>query len=85
MEINPSSNIYEGDRLNVVCTIENLTLSSKNTNLYLSQGTHLLSSGDVSVNHSVIALANQPGEFECRLELGSIVKVVNKTVSVTGE
>lgn len=84
LEISPQYKIYEGDQLNILCTISNFLNS---THLYLNQGTRLLGSGTTKINHSMVALAQDPGEFECRLEIGNVklVKVVNKTVSVTGE
>ncbi|XP_026215702.1 platelet endothelial cell adhesion molecule isoform X3 [Anabas testudineus] len=83
MEIHPPSNIFEGDQLNISCTVRNSHSSFERINLYLSQGTHLLSSGNTEVNRRLTAEANRPGDFECRLETGNIEKVVNQTVSVT--
>ncbi|XP_074521518.1 platelet endothelial cell adhesion molecule isoform X2 [Halichoeres trimaculatus] len=83
LEIIPPYQIFEGDHLTISCTITNFQLSQGSTHLYLSQGTKLLSTGTSQVNHSMIALAKDPGEFECRLEMGKIVKVDTKTVAVT--
>ncbi|CAJ1053095.1 platelet endothelial cell adhesion molecule isoform X2 [Xyrichtys novacula] len=83
LEIFPSHKIYEGDRLTISCTITNSRYNFENVQLYLSQGVRLLSSGDSKVNHSMVALAQDPGEFECRLEIGNVVKVDKKNVSVT--
>uniref|UniRef100_A0A3Q3VZS2 Ig-like domain-containing protein n=1 Tax=Mola mola TaxID=94237 RepID=A0A3Q3VZS2_MOLML len=83
MEIAPQYRIYEGDRLSITCTISNYLHSSQSIQLYLSQGTRLLSHGDTRVNHSMEALAKDPGEFECKLEVGNVVKVAKKTISVT--
>lgn len=85
MEIAPQYRIYEGDRLSITCTISKSLYSSQSIHLYLSQGTRLLSHGDTRVNHSMEALAKDPGEFECKLEMGNVVKVAKKTISVTGE
>ncbi|XP_029292437.1 platelet endothelial cell adhesion molecule isoform X2 [Cottoperca gobio] len=83
LEIFPKSKIYEGDQLVILCTIRNVSHSTESSNLYLSQGNQLLSSGYPKVNHSMIALAKDLGEFECRLEMGYIVKGDSKAVSVT--
>ncbi|XP_029917895.1 platelet endothelial cell adhesion molecule isoform X4 [Myripristis murdjan] len=83
LEIFPEYNIYEGDRLDISCTIRNSPYSSQAVNLFLSQGTQLLSNGNSKVNYSMIALAKDSGEFECRLEMGNVVKVATKMVSVT--
>ncbi|XP_041820625.1 platelet endothelial cell adhesion molecule isoform X4 [Chelmon rostratus] len=82
LEIVPQYKIYEGDQLAISCTVSNFLHSSENVHLYLSQGTRLLSIGDTKVNHSMVAQAKDPGEFECRLEMGNVVKVTTKTVSV---
>ncbi|XP_044044731.1 platelet endothelial cell adhesion molecule isoform X3 [Siniperca chuatsi] len=82
LEIFPQYKIYEGDQLVILCTISNSRHSSKNITLDLTQGPKLLGRGDNKVNHSMVAVAKDPGEFECRLEIGELVKVATKTVSV---
>ncbi|KAM9818803.1 platelet endothelial cell adhesion molecule isoform 2-T2 [Syngnathus typhle] len=84
LEIFPYSNIYEGDTIDITCTIRNLMPDMHgNVHLYLSRGTQLLSRGDTNVNHSMIALAKDSEEFECRLEMGNVVKVDTKKILVT--
>ncbi|XP_037115282.1 platelet endothelial cell adhesion molecule isoform X5 [Syngnathus acus] len=83
LKIFPYSNIYEEDTIDM-CTIRNLMPGMHgNVHLYLSGGTQLLSSGDTNVNHSMIALAKDSEEFECRLEMGNVVKVDTKKILVT--
>ncbi|XP_070769805.1 platelet endothelial cell adhesion molecule isoform X3 [Enoplosus armatus] len=83
IEIFSQHKIYEGDQLVILCTISNFPRSSESVRLDLTQGTQLLGRGDTKVNHSMVALAKDPGEFECRLEMGHVVKVAKKTISVT--
>ncbi|XP_078146433.1 platelet endothelial cell adhesion molecule isoform X3 [Centroberyx gerrardi] len=83
LEIIPQQNVYEGDQLGLSCTVRNFQRTSQSISLYLSQGTQLLSIGTTKVNHSMVALAKDSGEFECRLEMGNVVKVATKAVSVT--
>ncbi|XP_034393347.1 platelet endothelial cell adhesion molecule isoform X2 [Cyclopterus lumpus] len=84
LEILPQSpKIYEGDQLFISCTVRNALHTFKSIHLYLSQGNKLLSRGDTKVNHSSVALAKDPGDFECRLEMGDVVKIDTKTISVT--
>ncbi|KAF3851894.1 hypothetical protein F7725_005249 [Dissostichus mawsoni] len=83
LSIFPKSKIYEGDKLDIFCSVNNLLRSSESINLYLSQGSQLLSSGYSTVNHSMVALAKDSGEFECRLEIGNVIKCDTKAVSVT--
>ncbi|KAM7418466.1 hypothetical protein PAMA_015877 [Pampus argenteus] len=84
LEISPTHKAYEGDILHISCSIMNFQYGSQTINLYLSQGTQLLSSGDnkTKVNHSMVVLAKDSGEFECRIEMGNVVKVATKTISV---
>ncbi|XP_060950676.1 platelet endothelial cell adhesion molecule-like isoform X2 [Limanda limanda] len=85
LEILPQSEVYEGDQLNISCTIRmllNISVSSP-PDLYLVQGTRALSSGLTKVNHSMVALAEDPGDFECKLEIGHVIKVTTKMVPVT--
>ncbi|XP_022595685.1 platelet endothelial cell adhesion molecule-like isoform X2 [Seriola dumerili] len=83
LEIFPQSNIYEGDHLNILCTTRNRLESSEEVHLYLSHGTKLLSRGETKVNHSMVALAEDPGEFECSEEIKKVIKATTKTISVT--
>ncbi|XP_033985177.1 platelet endothelial cell adhesion molecule isoform X3 [Trematomus bernacchii] len=83
LEIFPESKIYEGDKLNIFCSAKSKLRSSESIYLYLSHGNQLLSSGYSTVNHSMVALAKDPGEFECRFEMGNVVKFDTKAVSVT--
>ncbi|XP_031723034.1 platelet endothelial cell adhesion molecule isoform X3 [Anarrhichthys ocellatus] len=83
LEIFPQTKIYEGDQLFISCTVRNALHTLKSSHLYLSRGNQLLSRGDTKVNHSSVALAKDPGEFECRLEMGDVVKFDTKTISVT--
>ncbi|XP_030001486.1 platelet endothelial cell adhesion molecule isoform X3 [Sphaeramia orbicularis] len=83
LEIFPLQDIYEGDRLDIFCTVKNVPRNTNNLDVYLSQGDQLLSSGITEANHSMTALAKDSGEFECRLQMGHVVKPVSKKVSVT--
>ncbi|XP_051802318.1 platelet endothelial cell adhesion molecule isoform X4 [Acanthochromis polyacanthus] len=84
LEISPQYSIFEGDRLNIFCSIQTSQRSTEKMFLYLSEGTSLLSSGAKKVNHSMVALAKTGGlMLECRMEMGHLVKTANKTLPVT--
>ncbi|XP_054460964.1 platelet endothelial cell adhesion molecule isoform X2 [Anoplopoma fimbria] len=83
LEILPQSRIYEGDQLYISCSIRSGMRGFQNTDVYLSQGDQLLSSGHTKVNHSKVALAKDPGKFECTLHMGKVRKSDTKTISVT--
>ncbi|KAM6940478.1 platelet endothelial cell adhesion molecule [Xenentodon cancila] len=83
MEITPDYNIYEGDPLNITCTVKNVLHSSEDMMLLLIQDTEILSRGTTSINHSIIAQATAPYlNLECRLSVRNVEKVNKKTVSV---
>lgn len=74
--------IYEGDQLDISCTINNSMHNSGNSQLFLTQGEELLKTGSTSISHSKVALAKDQ-KFECTLDMGNIRKVDTKMVSVT--
>ncbi|XP_062420596.1 platelet endothelial cell adhesion molecule isoform X2 [Pungitius pungitius] len=83
LEILPHSTIYEGDKLSISCTAKNLLPTYEGVHFYLSRGNQLLSRGDTEVNYSSIALAEDIRDFECRLEVGDVVKSDTGRISVT--
>lgn len=85
LEVSPEDKIFEGDPLTIRCSVNTLQELPGRVELYLSQGTQLLSHGATSINHSMMALTQQPAELECKLEMGNVVKVAKKTMSVIGE
>lgn len=85
LEVTPERQIFEGDPLAVQCSISSRQQLPGGVELYLSQGSRLLSHGAPSINHSMTALAQQPPELECKLEMGRVVKVAKKAISVVGE
>lgn len=85
LEIAPQQKIYEGDQLAITCSVNRSQYSTEPVHLFLNRGTKILRSGLNKVNHSIVARASDPAKFECELELGKLVKVTSKTISVTGE
>ncbi|KAK2815612.1 hypothetical protein Q5P01_026079 [Channa striata] len=83
LKIFPQSKVFEGDRVNISCSVLTSIHSSQPVQLYLSQGNTLLTNGVNEVNHSIVALAKDPGDLECRLEMGGVTKVANESLFVT--
>ncbi|XP_061581034.1 platelet endothelial cell adhesion molecule isoform X2 [Cololabis saira] len=84
LEITPKNNIYEGDPLNITCTVKNGLRSSENTELLLIQNDKILSKGTTSISYSGIAQATAPDlNFVCKLKVRKVVKADKDTVSVT--
>lgn len=77
--------VYEGDQLNILCKVNGLQHSDESVRLLLIQGIQILSSGLTNVSHSMVAQANYAEEFECKFEMGNVVKTATKTISVIGE
>ncbi|XP_036965679.1 platelet endothelial cell adhesion molecule isoform X7 [Acanthopagrus latus] len=82
LDINPENDVYEGDQLNILCKVINSEHSHESVRLLLIQGTQILRSGVTNVSHSMVAQANDPEEFECKLEMGNVVKTATKRISV---
>ncbi|KAM8772648.1 platelet endothelial cell adhesion molecule isoform 3-T4 [Acanthopagrus schlegelii] len=82
LDIDPENDVYEGDQLNILCKVINFEHSHESVRLLLIQGTQILSSGVTNVSHSMVAQANDPEEFECKLEMGNVVKTATKRISV---
>lgn len=86
LKISPQDNVYEGDTVNITCSVSNVTKDYQAGELLLSQDTELLKSGKTSIHVNWTAHARTPMlTIKCRLYLRDVVKVVNKTVSVSGE
>ncbi|XP_028262378.1 platelet endothelial cell adhesion molecule isoform X3 [Parambassis ranga] len=84
LKVSPQSMIYEGDRLNISCSVRGYLPSSESIELHLSRENDLLSTGYSEISHSMLAPANVPElRFECRLTSGNVVKVVTNNVPVT--
>lgn len=86
LKISPQDNVYEGDTLNITCSVSNVTKDHQAGELFLSQDTELLKSGRTSIHVNWTAHARTPMlTIKCLLYLRDVEKVVNKTVSVSGE
>ncbi|XP_014849178.1 PREDICTED: platelet endothelial cell adhesion molecule-like isoform X2 [Poecilia mexicana] len=83
LKISPQDNVYEGDTLNITCSVSNSTKGYQAGELFLSQDTELLKSGETSIHVNWTAHARTPVlTIRCQLDLGDVEKVVSKTVSV---
>lgn len=75
--------IIEGDNLDISCSVSGNLQNSSGLKVYLSKGQNLLSTGQSKANHSMRALAEHSGEFECSLEMGNVVKRATENVTIT--
>ncbi|XP_027138906.1 platelet endothelial cell adhesion molecule isoform X3 [Larimichthys crocea] len=84
LDISPQHNIYEGDQIDITCSVINFPQRSYKSNLYLSQGDKILKVEEkTTFTHSMIIKAKDSVLFECGLEMGNVKKVTTKKVSVT--
>ncbi|XP_071032778.1 platelet endothelial cell adhesion molecule isoform X2 [Oncorhynchus clarkii lewisi] len=77
------SMIIEGDNLDISCSVSGNLQNSSGLKVFLSKGPTLLSSGQSKANHSMRALAEHSGEFQCSLEVGNVVKRATEDVRIT--
>ncbi|XP_014895589.1 platelet endothelial cell adhesion molecule isoform X1 [Poecilia latipinna] len=83
LKISPQDNVYEGDTLNITCSVSNSTKGYQAGELFLSQDTELLESGETYIHVNWTAHARTPVlTIRCQMDLGDVEKVVSKTVSV---
>lgn len=85
MEIIGPQKIYEGDRLFLTCSINGSLPRVNYVNLLLKQGTRFLSEEYPKVNHSLVVLAEGQTDFNCELDMGRVVKMTSKNISVAGK
>nr|ACN10682.1 Platelet endothelial cell adhesion molecule precursor [Salmo salar] len=77
------SMIIEGDNLDISCSVSGNLQNSSGLKVYLTKGSNLLSTGQSKANHSIRALANHSGVFQCTLEMGNVIKQATENVMIT--
>ncbi|KAM6972011.1 platelet endothelial cell adhesion molecule [Aplochiton taeniatus] len=83
LKISSEWKIFEGDHVNISCSITGHHSNLNTTKVYLSTGLRLLASGNTHASHGLNVLAVDSGEIECRLEMGDVVKLVTRNLTVT--
>lgn len=81
MNVLPSSNVYEGDILEVVCKV---VTKLKNVEVYLTMDKRILKQAPVSLSHRFIAFEEHSGELVCKAEWGNVQKETYQTITVKG-
>lgn len=77
--------VFEGDQLLLTCSINSSLPSTDSVELILKHGTDILNEGFNEVNYSLVVKAEGPADFQCELELNSVVKKTSNSISVAGE
>ncbi|KAM9346028.1 platelet endothelial cell adhesion molecule [Symphorus nematophorus] len=79
MNVLPSSKVYEGDILEVVCKVVN---SLGNIEVYLKRDKTILKQAPVSLSYRFTAQEDHSGELVCKAEWGSVQKETYQTITV---
>lgn len=81
MNVLPSSNVYEGDNLEVVCKV---VTKLKDVAVYLTMDKKILNQARVNLSHKFIAFKEHSGELVCKAEWGNVQKETYQTITVKG-
>ena len=82
MNVLPSTTVFEGDLLEVVCKVVN---SLKNVEVFLTKGKTILKKAPVSLSHRFKAKEGDSGELTCKAELRNVQKETYQTIQVKGK
>lgn len=82
MNVLPSSNVFEGDILEVVCKVVS---PLRNIEVFLTRDRRILKQAPVSLSHRFTAQEGDSGELACKAEWGNVQKESYKTITVKGK
>lgn len=86
LKISPQDNIYEGDTLNITCSVNSSFKDYPGVELFLSQGTELIKRGNTPLHVSWTTPSGAPElTIKCSIFVNTVEKRDNKTLSVNGE
>lgn len=82
MNVLPSSNVSEGDVVEVVCKVVS---DLKNVEVYLTMDKRILKQAPISLNHRFTATVENSGELVCKAVWGNVQKETYQTITVNGK
>ncbi|XP_015231359.1 PREDICTED: platelet endothelial cell adhesion molecule-like isoform X2 [Cyprinodon variegatus] len=83
LKISPQDNIYEGDTLNITCSVNSSFKDYPGVELFLSQGTELIKRGNTFLHVSWTTPSGAPElTIKCSIFVNTVEKRDNKTLSV---
>lgn len=82
MNVLPSSNVSEGDVVEVVCKVVS---DLKNVEVYLTMDKRLLKQAPISLIHRFTATVEHSGELVCKAVWGNVQKETYQTITVNGK
>lgn len=82
MNVLPSSNVSEGDIVEVVCKVVS---DLKNVEVYLTMDKRILKQAPISLIHRFTASVENSGELVCKAQWGNVQKETYQTITVNGK
>lgn len=82
MNVLPSSTVFEGDVMEVVCKVVS---PLKNIEVFLTKDRRILKQAPVSLSHRFTAQEGDSGELVCKAEWGNVQKETYQAVTVKGK
>ncbi|KAF7659201.1 hypothetical protein LDENG_00001590 [Lucifuga dentata] len=79
MNVMPSSNVYEGDIIEVVCRVVH---PLRNIEVFLTKDRKVLKKASVSLNHRMTVQAGDSGELVCKAEWNEVQKETYLSITV---
>ncbi|KAJ8363598.1 hypothetical protein SKAU_G00124290 [Synaphobranchus kaupii] len=81
IEILPSTNIIEGDILQITCNVSGSR--QKSITVYVSKDSDIKQNGEDSIVYVKKVLSDDSGVYECKSMMGNVLKSVNSSVVVS--
>lgn len=82
MNVLPSSNVFEGDVLEVVCKVVS---PLRNIEVFLTRDRRILKQAPISLSHRFTAQEGDSGELVCKAEWGNVQKETYHKITVKGK
>lgn len=82
MNVLPSSKVFEGDIIEVVCKVVS---PLKNIEVFLTKDRRILKQAPVSLSHRFTAQEGDSGELTCKAEWGNVQKETYQAITVKGK
>lgn len=82
MNVLPSSTVFEGDVIEVVCKVVS---QLSDIEVFLKKDRRILKQAPVSLSHRFTTQEGDSGELECKAEWGNVQKETYQTITVKGK
>lgn len=82
MNVLPSTDVYEGDPLEVFCKVVN---PPKTVEVFLKKDKSILKQAQISLKHQFIAQDSDTGTFVCKAEWGNVQQETSQNITVKGK